>query len=579
MESFKYFFRSNLLNFAYIGCCLLLSLPFFTAVLTIVDTHKLPSGLDNPVHAFFIKRMLDTGNPLVEYTPFSDLRSQDVDRYYPSFMHIILSISLYVTGFTSSLQIIAALNVFIILISIVGAIGFSLLVRELLKISMFSSYKVKINEFEIKVRVYFILLCVLVFGILIFSTFLIIKTINDGTYAEVFAMWALFPFYLIFLLRNNWIKAGILLSVIAATHNLSLIMVIAVTVAYLTSFLINKRWGLLKRSTILFITFGVLSIPSFILFYIPTIQGVAGGTAGDLQLISQEALRELLSPLLYYSAIAVSIVLLIANYQRLSWYSIWIVMYFVLMSFFPILSSRVARESPVEFGLIIGICLAYSINMMLYSKKFRKFVKCNMFFNVQNLRIIIVLAAIAIILPIYYNSQYGRLLSESNPFLTYFYSDAQNESYRYLLSSYIDRYGNDIANTKENIILYGYSPWLKTILYDQFNVYEALAKDFGDQMSLEDKEINDDLLHIIKNPAGQFSACVLKKFNIDYLYIADNLAYRFYTPHQFAVFYEELHLLRFFNSPFFNLEKEFHGDFGERVQIYGVNKINMNKGC
>ncbi len=563
----------------YIVCCLLLSLPFFISVLTVVDSHKLPSGLDNPVHAFFIKRMLDTGNPLIEYTPFPDLIDIDTHRYYPSLMHVIISMTTYALGFTSSLQIIAALNTFIILVSIAGAIGFSLLVKEILKIAIFKSHQIKINEFRFKVRIYFILLCILVFGMLISSTFLVIKTINDGTYAEVFAMWAIFPFYMIFLIRNSWIKSGILLSIIAATHNLSLIMALTVTIAYLSSFLINKRWALLKRSTILFITFGVLSIPTFILFYIPTIQGVAGGTAGNLQLILQDVIRELLSPIIYFSVIAVSVILLILDYRRLSWLSIWIVLYLVLMSFFPFLSSRVVREAPVEFSMIIGICLAYSINLILTSKYFRKIIRNSALFQGYNLRIVIVLFTIVVILPVYFNSQYGRFLSESNSLMTYFYSDAQNDSYQYLLSSYLNRHNNDSINNKENILLYGYSPWLKTLLYDQFNVYEAIAEDFGDQLSSKDKEINEGLLGIVKNPASQSSACILKKFNIDYLYIADNLFQRFYTPHQFAVFYEELNLFRFLTHPFLDLKEEFHGDYGERVQIYSVNKLSTDNYC
>jgi hypothetical protein len=116
-------------------------------------------------------------------------------------------------------------------------------------------------------------------------------------------------------------------------------------------------------------------------------------------------------------------------------------------------------------------------------------------------------------------------------------------------------------------------------LYEQYNAYEALPQDYGDQASSKDKEINQDLLSIVQHPASHSSACVLKKFDIDYLYIADNLFQRFYTSHQSAVFYEELNLLRFSNSPFLHLEKEFHGDHGERVQIYNVNVNNLDNYC
>ena len=579
MESLRSLIKNNILSFAYIGCCLLLSLPFLFGVLTIVNSHLLPSGYDNTVHSFFINKILETGNPLIEYSPFSDLIDQDTSRYYPSLMHIILSITTYIFGFTSPLQIVSALNTFIILVSIAGAIGFSLLVKEILKISLFNSYRIKVNEFGFKVRIYFILLCILVFGILIFSTFLILKTINDGSYAEVFAMWTIFPFYMIFLIRNSWIKSGILLSIIGATHNLSLIMALAVTIAYLFSFLINRKWKLLKRSTILFIVFGILSIPSFIFFYIPTIQGVANNTAGNVQSLPLELIRESLTPVIYYSAMAAAGILIILNYRRLSWLSVWIGIYFAVMSFFPIISTRMARESSIAFSMIIGICLAYSINFILFSENFRKFIKRHPFLRGYNLRIMLVLFTIVIVLPVYLNSQYGRLLGESNSFVTYYYSAAQHDSYQYLLSSYINRYNNDSTNIKDDIIVYGYSPWLKTLLYDQYNVYEASSKDYGDQFSSKDREINEDLLSIVQNPASQSSACILKEFDIDYVYIADNLFHRFYTSHQYAVYYEELNLLRFFTSPFLHLEKEFHGDHGERVQIYKVNALYADNYC
>jgi hypothetical protein len=127
--------------------------------------------------------------------------------------------------------------------------------------------------------------------------------------------------------------------------------------------------------------------------------------------------------------------------------------------------------------------------------------------------------------------------------------------------------------------VYGNSPWLKFLLYDQYNVYEVVDMELGSQISSQDNEINQDLLSIVKQPGSKSSACLLKKFAVDYLYIPDDLNQRFYTLHQSAVFYEELNMLRFSNSPFIQLEKEFHGDHGERIQIYKVNVKNVDKYC
>jgi hypothetical protein len=579
MKSVRHIVRSNILNISYLTGCLLLSLPFFSGVLTITNSHELLPGHDTSVHAIFIQRILETGNPLIEYSPFSDLRDQEVNMYYPSLMHNLLSTVIYMLGFTSPMQIIVALKTFIILVSITGAVGFSLLVKEILKISMFHSYRININEFGFKFKIYFMLLSLLAFGILIFSSSLLLKTINDGTYAQMFAMWAIFPFYLIFLVRNNWIKSGILLAIIGSTHNLSLIMTLAVTISYLSSFLISRKWNMLKKSLIFFITFGVLSIPSFILFYFPTIQGVAEGNTGNLELLSQDAIRLLLSPAIYYLAIPVSFILIILSYKRLSWLSIWIAINFTLMSFFPIVSARVVRESSIAFSMIMGVCLAYSISLILSSNNFKKFIKNRSHLKGHDLRIVLVLAVIVIIFPIYLDTQYGKLLSESNPFITYYHSDVQDEAYQYLASSYNNRYGNNTLDIKENIILYGTDAWLKVLLYEQYNIYESLDRFSGSQLNSKDKEINDDFLSIIKNPASPSSACLLKKYDISYLYIADNLPQRFYSEHQIAVFYEELNLFRFFTSPFLQSEKIFHGNDEELIQIYSVNEQFVDNYC
>ncbi len=580
MVNFGFILKNNVISLAYIIICILFSLPFFTSVFTSVFSQDFPSGFDNANHAFFIKMILSSGDPLIQYSSYSDLLEQDEGRYYPSLMHNLVAIFALAFEYTSPIGVITALNTFILLVSISGAIGFSLLIREILKISIFKSYKVKFGKKDLRSQIYFHLLCILAFGILIFSTSLLIKTINDGAYAEVFAMWAIFPFYMIFLVRNNWIKSGILLSIIAASHNLSLIMILAITIAYLTSLVINRNWNLIKRSIILFITFGILSVPSFIWFYIPSIQGVVNNSAGNLSALTQDIILMLLSPFIYYSAIAVSIILPLLNYKRLSWLSIWIMLNFILVSFFPIVSSRVLRESSIAFSMIIGICLAYSIHILLTSGKLRKFQPKNyIIFKENNFKIVTLILVITIILPIYFYSQYERTVSLSDSGTTYYYSEAQGDSFQYLLSLHSQQDNSHDILEKDIILVYGYSPWLKTMLFDQYTVYESMARDYGDQLSMKDKEVNEEFLQIIKNPSSIHSACTLKKYGIDYLYIADNLMNRFYTIHQLTVFYGELDLLRFTTSPFLDLIEEFQGEGQEQIRIYSVDNMYVQNNC
>ncbi len=569
----------------YIIICLLLASPFLYGVTNLVFLNPLPNGFDNTVHAFFIKRMLETGDALISYTQFP-ISVQENDMYYPSFMHMILAAALAVSNQTDSPSVIYALNSFILVVSIIGSIGFSLLIKEILKTAMFKTFKINILNFGFGYFIYFNLLCVLVFGLVAFSTSLVLKTINDGTYSEVFAMWAILPFFLIFLVRHNWVKAGVLLAVIASTHNLSFLMTSSITVSYLLSLVINLDKKSLRKSIMLFISFGILALPAVLLFYLPTVQGVLNNTAGQVETISQDLIVIFLSPLLYYGAIVASVTLLVLNYRSFSWLSIWCLFYFILFSYLPLLIARVTREAGVAFSLIIGISIAYGIHFLLNSKFLSKPTKKpNLKIFKNNIfKILVVGLAVLIVLPLYYLYQYDRIEYESNQRSTFYYSDASGDSYKYLLSlneKYIEQANRTSdLNSKETIAVYGYSPWLKVVLYDQYNVFEVLPKTSGDMLSFNDKIINNHLLHVIHYPFSIESACFLDKYNIDYLYISDDLEDRFYTPYQSFVFYKKLDLFKQISlSPSFDTLKEFHGANGELLKVYGVNKDYLNNNC
>jgi hypothetical protein len=130
---------------------------------------------------------------------------------------------------------------------------------------------------------------------------------------------------------------------------------------------------------------------------------------------------------------------------------------------------------------------------------------------------------------------------------------------------------------KLNIATFGYTPWLKTVLYDKFNVYEVLPADWGEELSIKDKKINSEFLEILQNPASKNSSCIINKYDINYIYTSDKLADRFYSPYQLFVFYPFLDVFSQFTfSPFIYLIKTFEGNDEEHFNIYAIDR-NLTK--
>jgi hypothetical protein len=561
----------------YIITCLIISIPFLSNLVNIIYSQPYPGGADATVHAFIIMKIVETHNPLVVYTQFPSLVENNGNMFYPSFMHLLIAVPLIIFNLDSPLEIISAVSIFNVLVAFSGCIGFSLLIREILKISILETCTTDLKNKGLRFSIYFNLLSILAFGFLISSTFLLLKTVNDGTYSQVFTMWGIFPFYLIFLLRRKWIVSAILLSVIAASHNLALLMTLSVTIAYILSMFVRRDKASIKKLPILVIAFGVLFIPSFILFYMPVVQSVSEGSSGNLEIIPNDIVISFLTPLLYYGVITASVILLILNYKYFSFFSFWMLIYFYFIYLIPILSSRVLRESSIAFSLILGISIAYSIHKILYSKRFRKLLnKRNTLFR-KNINFVVLLIIVITVIPICFLNQYDRILMESNPVLSFFYSEAIGDSYKYLLDAEIEENHTQNNSKKENIAVFGYSPWLKTLLYDEFNIYEILPPDIGKQLSLNDKRINDDLLKILKNPSSRESLCMIKKYDIDIIYVSDDLPNRWYPPDKSYVYYPQLEIFDyFFDSPFIHLIESFNGIEGEEIRIYEVDKQSSN---
>lgn len=568
----------------YLGFCLIVSLPLILSVIGLLFTFDVPAGADNANHEYYIKRIIETKNLLISYTQFpeySNTDSENVERYYPSFLHIFISFISILLDATDPEDIIKISSIFILLAFIAGIIGFSLLIIEIINNSIFGKTSIKYNQIGLENSFYIILLSSFAFTILIFSISPIIKTINDGTYAEIFAMWTLFPIYIIFLLKNKWLFSAILLSIIASTHNLSLIMSLIVSFAILIHFLVLRDFQSVKKFLLAISVFLLLSIPTIYFFYLPTLNDVLENKAGNLQFtISIPDIISQLTPLLFYSALFSSFILL-TKYKSYLWISLWIFFFFITFTYSSLLGVRTARESSVIFGLGFGICLTYLINAFLFSNLFKGLIKKSKFFrNGMITRIAVITIIMTIISPVYFVYHHEKIIAESNPLLVMYFSPAFSEMNTILKDIFYKVESNEGSQNKYNIVIFGHNPWMKLFLYNEYTVYETVSKDIGDTLGTHDRKINEELLKILYEPSALETECILDEFNIDYIFVGDDMESRYYTPYQKSVFYKDLNLFQRFNqSPFIDLHTEVSGLENENLRLYSINSSSFSNKC
>ena len=566
----------------YFVVCMVVALPFNNAIFNLLFLEPLPAGIDSSNHGFFVKRIIDTGNPLIDYVNFPD---QNTTRYYPSFFHVILS------GATVTLEkispdidpVLTSMKYMMFAVGIGGILGYSLLIKTVLDASLYNKYKNMLSSQHANdlYRLTYLILLVLSFGIFIFSVTPILKSYNDALYPEIFCMWLVFPFYMVSILKKRLYLAGMLLAVITSTHNLSIVMSIIATISYFGMLALSRDFVVLRKTWKLLVTFVPLSIPAILVFYIPTISAMANSEAGDLSSSwSRLEVANQLKPLLFYLGIAAIVGLVVVNYKELSWLIIWTVLYFVVFDISEIFGARFGREISIPLGIALGILVSYILHWILVLKMFRvsKSNHKDKFLIMTKMRLAIALIAVFLILPLYYTYFDDRFKAEGNPILTRFYSDAIETANAYLTQSSVNVTHQNVENPenlaeKGAVVVFGHNPWLKYESYGRYSVYEVYSEDLSNWMSENDKQINDDLRTILEFPNSVQAKCVLQGYNVQYVFISDLLPDRFYTPYQLNAEYSQLeNFLNVSDSQFVHLDRTFSGSEGEKVRVFAVDK-------
>ena len=109
-----------------------MSLPIIVYVWDILYSSPVPAGGDPADHALFTMKIVDSGNPLIVYTQFPTLRSEqnNIQAYYPSFLHILMAIPAYfmhLMGITLFNSVISSMTATMFMSYIVGIIGYALI--------------------------------------------------------------------------------------------------------------------------------------------------------------------------------------------------------------------------------------------------------------------------------------------------------------------------------------------------------------------------------------------------------------------------------------------------------------------
>jgi hypothetical protein len=559
----------------YAVLCLIVSTPFNLAVFNVLFPEDgIPAGADSANHAFFIKKIIETRNPLIQYSQFSGL-SEENTGYYPSFFHIVVGIFAATVGhyIDSSTSVIVVMVSLMFVGAIIGSVGYAFAIRKIIQRSFESKdiyLRIRANP---KFHYYFILISVLAFGFLIYSSSPIVKLYNDGTYGEVFAMWMIFPYLVYFLLSNKWIISAILLATIAYTHNLSFVMALIATVSYLLSLLISNDISRFKKGLRNYLLLGaILCIPAVVAFYAPTFSLIINNDVNGAvsQSWSREQVISQLLPLLYYAGAVSTVVLLFINYKFFSWFSMWVVAYFTIFNFSYWIGARFGRELSVLYGLIIGVCVANII--LLGVSKLLKESNQNKHFSYtlqsSKLTLVCMVAFVALILPLYYLYYSDRFQNDSNPLLAKYYSVSFEQA-----NSYISE------NITGNILVLGHNPWLKFKVYDKNSVFESVSPDIEVFLNGRDRIINRELNRILYDPNSNEAKCIVKNYEINAIFVSDKLPGRWYTKGQESTYYNDLELFKKFNaSDYMKFSKEFH-DGPVDLRIYETNPKLINLGC
>jgi hypothetical protein len=587
---------------AYFGVCLLISFPITLGVSNFLYVNGVTAGADPPQHVLFTLKILDTKNPLIQYTQFPGLSNNTAVGYYPSFLHLMLAGLTFVSTVGENVSfsdVLASMQAFMLTVYVIGLLAYAFLIKSIIDMIIYnwrSRVKYEINDPKYVLAYYGI--TILAFGLFLYSTSPVIQTFRDGGYGEILAMWAILPFYIYFLvIKKRWIISAIILAIIASTHNLSFFWSVGVTIAFFATLLVSGDFNTLKKARYFVPVFLICALPAIIFFYYPILTEAVGiytaGSSSTSVNWSRQDVIDLIKPNLYYAGLISAPLLLAINGKLLGWLAGWIFAFMPIVSTSNMFTERFAREWSLILGLAVGVCSALIIYKFVFIKYADYRVKNlaplgkdspinhKISFRIEKKQVLVAILVPAITLSItyvYFGSQFKDVMDKTQ--ITY-YDDKINQGNAYFLNLYNNNTRNQYEDVNKRILVFGdqMNPWLKAMLYGKYSVLEFQSAEDAVQLSQPDRKINDKLLSILKSPNSKEALSAIKEFNIGYISVVDVLPYRWYTQGIFNLGPVVTDFV--FNTSnaagYFNLEQKFTREDDGGIRIYSIDETKVDR--
>jgi hypothetical protein len=445
-------------------------------------------GVD-PAQHIVISRWISNSHNI--FVPYSQFFLKDVKvGFYPSLFQGFIALLHFFTGI-SELEL---MRYFMFSIFLLGAYNYWLISKELSD-----------GEPVKGVFVYFTLLL---------SIAPIIKTLRDGIYGEIIAMWFLLPLFIFFFLCRRRIYSAVVLTLIIAIHNLSTIMTGAIVLSFLIMYSFYKEWKDVKFTFIVSVISAILSLPFLYYNYFLTIFNLLQKPERYTVLpFSRYPL--FLTNLTLYAGI-ICLIFLFVYYYRLRWVSLWFGIYLLLANS-PIGSERFVREMCIPLSLSIGVVFydaANNFTLFIENKLTKEQQRKTYFIPTQAQMKFLLLALVSLIIA--YNG-IEAIAVESNPTVTNYFSPLKAEAYSWL--------NNNPTSTEGVIVIRTLDSWSRVYLNQQ--VYEVFAQ--GTELSVPDEQVNNKLIEALLEPTTLEAFSTFNKYNISYFILSTPLSGRWYT--------------------------------------------------
>lgn len=507
---------------------------WFVFNLLFSSAYTLP-GVDPAQHIVISRLMLSSRSILVPYSQFF-LEDANVG-YYPSVWQGFIALLRFLTGVNE----VDLMRYFMFFIFLLGEFNYWLLTKDL------SDGEPIKGAF-----VYFTLL---------FSIAPIIKTIRDGIYGEIIAMWFLFPLFLRFFLRNKVLYSVAILIFIIAIHNLSVIMVGLLVLSFLTMYsLLKERKDVIFTIKVMTLTL-ILSSPLLFYNYLLTFFGVMSESERFHSLnlfgLGFSELSQVLSNLTLYIGI-LSLVIIFTFYRRYRWLPLWFCTYLIVAVAVTLTQERFVREMSIPLSLSIGIVL-YDV-----AKNAARGVKIKLTQNEQvreyalpkNAKVTLIIFLL-ISSMIAYNGII-HIASESDPVVTDYFTSLKAEAYEWL--------NNYTTNKDGTIVVRGLDSWAR--VYLNHYVYEVWSPAEQKYLSTRDRMVNNELTNSLLNPFDFNAFLTFKKYNVSYFILSAPLPNRWYS-YETETFAKILLRINYETTPFYKLI--YHRETGsETIKIYKI---------